>query len=351
MGARRGHRLEKNVARMLELSGFEPQTNVVKEGYEIDVLLYHNGNSVAFECKQYESSSLNVRNLIHEWDSKNKELEFDKIVFVIIGVDFTEEHHELAERYGIELWGEDKWEKLFDKAIEEKDENKERIEQFLDIESGAPSERLEEPVKGELELDKWEKTISYNDLLEISERYSCSLSKELVEENNDESLKKELGRIITLIDSVPIVPEEAEYLGEITEPALQNLQPTPSQPMKEQRGPLFELKENIEEQLSKPKSDAITNLVTSTHKIYSDEKKQANRELSLQFIPYQGDIYLIISIDYLGSGTRYLPVGGGWAICAILRQYLDVGNVQAFPKNIGKEILMTRRFLSWLAII
>jgi len=70
--------------------GLNPQLNVKVDGYEVDVIVTYQGKKIAIECKHYEKSSLRVRNLIHEWNSKGKELGFDKVVLVIVGCKIRE---------------------------------------------------------------------------------------------------------------------------------------------------------------------------------------------------------------------------------------------------------------------
>nr|NIO37643.1 hypothetical protein [Candidatus Bathyarchaeota archaeon] len=77
LGKRSGSLLEKDVARLFKLVGLEPKLNEKIDDYEIDVLVIYRGVRLGIECKQYERSSLTVKNLIHEWDSKNKELKLD----------------------------------------------------------------------------------------------------------------------------------------------------------------------------------------------------------------------------------------------------------------------------------
>lgn len=98
MASRKGTLLERNVEQLLKLVGLKPELNKIYHGYEIDVFLRYDNRTIAFECKQYEKSSLTVRNLIHEWDSKNKELSLDKIVLVFFGVDLNHAEKELAKK-------------------------------------------------------------------------------------------------------------------------------------------------------------------------------------------------------------------------------------------------------------
>jgi len=62
MGQRSGTLLERNVSRLFRLVGFNPQNNVFIEGYEIDVFVQVESYNIVIECKQYERSSLSVRN-------------------------------------------------------------------------------------------------------------------------------------------------------------------------------------------------------------------------------------------------------------------------------------------------
>lgn len=133
MVSRKGSLLEKNVEKMLKLSGFNPELNKIIKDYEIDIFLMHKGQKIAFECKQYERSSLVVRNLIHQWDSKNKELGFDRIILVLVGIDVQEKDYEFAKKYGIIIWDENKLTRLLDMAIEDKTKNKDKILRELNI--------------------------------------------------------------------------------------------------------------------------------------------------------------------------------------------------------------------------
>lgn len=134
MASRGGSLLEKQVAKILTLSGFKPKLNQIIQGYEIDVLAKINGKKIAFECKQYEKSNLGLRNLIHQWDSKNKELGFDRIVLALVGCNISDKDKELAKKYGIILWDDGKIEYLLDKSIEEKTGNGSCILKELKIE-------------------------------------------------------------------------------------------------------------------------------------------------------------------------------------------------------------------------
>jgi len=124
---RRGSLLERDVARFFRLIGMEPRLNVRLHGYEIDVFVTYHNKKIAVECKQYESGSLNVRNLIHEWHSKSEELGIDKVILVIAGYRIKSEHAALANKYGITIWDEETFDNLFSKAIENNEATKDEI--------------------------------------------------------------------------------------------------------------------------------------------------------------------------------------------------------------------------------
>lgn len=124
---RGGSLLEKNVARLFRLAGFKPQLNKKIDDYEIDVFLQYKSIRLGIECKQYERSSLAVRNLIHEWNSKNKELRLDKILFVLVGCKTNDRDMELAEKYGIVIWNTEKFNELFNEAIEKRGKLKNKL--------------------------------------------------------------------------------------------------------------------------------------------------------------------------------------------------------------------------------
>ncbi|MBN2102258.1 MAG: restriction endonuclease [Candidatus Aenigmarchaeota archaeon] len=118
MARRGGSFLESNVERLFKLAGFETETNIKLSDYEIDVYVKYEDKDIIVECKQRDSGGINVRNLIHQWNSKNKEIRASRVIIVITGIDITQEAYELAKRYKIILWDESKLNDLFDKAIE-----------------------------------------------------------------------------------------------------------------------------------------------------------------------------------------------------------------------------------------
>ncbi len=119
--------LERNVKKILSSAGFNPRLRADLEGYEIDVYVEYKSERIIFECKQYERSSLTVRNLIHQWSGKQEELGVDKVVLVLVGVSVSEDDYELAERRDMKIWEGETVNNLLDEALEEEEGLKERI--------------------------------------------------------------------------------------------------------------------------------------------------------------------------------------------------------------------------------
>jgi hypothetical protein len=132
MASRQGSFLERDVERNLKLAGLKPKLNVIKQGYEIDVFLDMDGYSVLIECKAYERGGLHLINLIHQWESKNREIKANKILFVIIGKDISDREKALAKKHNITIWDENKWEKLKDHIIDLKEKSKDFILREID---------------------------------------------------------------------------------------------------------------------------------------------------------------------------------------------------------------------------
>ena len=132
MASRKGSFLERDVERTLKLAGLNPKLNTIKKGYEIDVFLDIDGYSVLIECKAYERGGLHLINLIHQWESKNKEINANKILFVIIGKDISERERTLAKKHNITIWDENKWERIKDKVIDLKEKSKDYVLQEID---------------------------------------------------------------------------------------------------------------------------------------------------------------------------------------------------------------------------
>src|SRR3989344_1727907 len=118
MGSRQGSLLEKNVERIFKLGGFKTNRNAFVKDYEIDVLIKYGSQTIIVQCKQYEKSYINVKDVIHQWASKNKEIKADAVVIAIFGQEATREEKALANKLGIVLWDEGDVDKLDDLVAE-----------------------------------------------------------------------------------------------------------------------------------------------------------------------------------------------------------------------------------------
>lgn len=105
---RKGVLLEGTVARIFSSAGFEVKRNAwvkgVHQSYEVDVIVRHNGLTIIVECKQYEKAKSTVRNWIHQWADKNRDIKADRVVLVIYGIEVSYEDGNLATDRGILIW-------------------------------------------------------------------------------------------------------------------------------------------------------------------------------------------------------------------------------------------------------
>jgi len=122
MASRKGSLLEQLVANIFKSLGFYTETNVKKKGYEIDVFVKKGNFEIIIECKQYENSSLTLRNLIHQWADKNSEIKADKVILVLYGINIKEADRNLASSRNIILWDEKTLQRYIDLTIKNKEE-------------------------------------------------------------------------------------------------------------------------------------------------------------------------------------------------------------------------------------
>ncbi|MBW2993234.1 restriction endonuclease, partial [Candidatus Woesearchaeota archaeon] len=113
----KGDALEKNIEFLFQLAGFETQRNVKLAKYEIDVLAKIGDRNIIIECKNFQNSNLTIRNLIHQWNSKNKVIKANKIIIVIAGVNIKSSDKELADNFDIELWSDSDLTALFNLSL------------------------------------------------------------------------------------------------------------------------------------------------------------------------------------------------------------------------------------------
>lgn len=145
--------MEKDVFELFELAGFEPKANQIKyvsgDKYEIDILVKYKNATIIVECKQFEKSGSNIRNIIHQWESKNRRLKADRVLLVTYGVDISREHVELAKSYGISIWDENKFLHFLKRARDEKEKLLPEILRDL----GLTADGIDVPPKSEAQIE------------------------------------------------------------------------------------------------------------------------------------------------------------------------------------------------------
>ena len=107
---REGTLLERDVNRLFSLLGFKVENNVKIKGYEIDIYAISGNQKIIIECKQRDKSkSLDMRNLIHQWSSKNSIIGASKIILITYGIKIAHSHRltgdaiQLISRYQSEI--------------------------------------------------------------------------------------------------------------------------------------------------------------------------------------------------------------------------------------------------------
>jgi hypothetical protein len=108
-----GDSLELGVEHIFKIAGFNTKRNQFRAGYEIDVEAEIGNRKVLIECKNYQKSNLTIRNIIHQWNSKNQLIKAHKIIIVIAGLTIKDSDYELASEFDIELWSQDDLTELF----------------------------------------------------------------------------------------------------------------------------------------------------------------------------------------------------------------------------------------------
>lgn len=126
----RGDSLELAVEHIFSVAGFETTRNVLIAKYEIDVQAEIGDRKVIIECKNYQNSSLTIRNLIHQWNSKNQVIQAHKIIIALAGLTIKEEDYKLAAEFDIELWSQEDISELFNLSLKPDELRKKLIEKI-----------------------------------------------------------------------------------------------------------------------------------------------------------------------------------------------------------------------------
>lgn len=113
----RGDSLEMAVEHIFKAANFNTERNVFIAKYQIDVKAVIGDRTLIIECKNYQNSNLTIRNIIHQWNSKNQLIKAHKVIIVLTGLTIKGTDSELASELGIELWGQDDITDLFNLSL------------------------------------------------------------------------------------------------------------------------------------------------------------------------------------------------------------------------------------------
>lgn len=102
----KGDSLELAIKHIFNIAGFKTERNVFIANYEIDVKASIGDRTIIIECKNYQVGSLTIRNIIHQWNSKNEIIKAHKIIIVLAGLEIKSTDYQLANEFNIELWSQ-----------------------------------------------------------------------------------------------------------------------------------------------------------------------------------------------------------------------------------------------------
>lgn len=113
----KGDSLELAVEHIFKVAKFKTERNVFIAKYEIDVKATIGDRTIIIECKNYQNSSLTIRNLIHQWNSKNQIINAHKIIIVLAGLKIQDSDYALASEFDIELWNQEDITEFFNLSL------------------------------------------------------------------------------------------------------------------------------------------------------------------------------------------------------------------------------------------
>ena len=141
----KGDSLELAVEHIFSVAGFKTTRNVFIAKYEIDVLAEIGDRTVIIECKNYQKSSLTIRNLIHQWNSKNQVIQAHKIIIALAGMPIKEADYDLAAKFDIELWSQEDISEMFNLSLNP-DELRKKLIEKVDLRPLTIAERYREEI-------------------------------------------------------------------------------------------------------------------------------------------------------------------------------------------------------------
>lgn len=140
MAKERGDSLEMAIEHLFKVANFQTERNVLIAKYEIDVLAKVGDRNIVIECKNYQNSNLTIRNLIHQWHSKNQIIGAHKVILVLAGLNVKESDRSLASEFDMEIWNQEDLTELFNLSLKP-DELRERLFQKISLSPLKISER------------------------------------------------------------------------------------------------------------------------------------------------------------------------------------------------------------------
>ncbi len=126
----RGDSLELAVEHIFSVAGFKTSRNVWIAKYEVDVVAEIGDRKVIVECKNYQNSTLTIRNLIHQWHSKNQIIKAHKIIIALAGLVIKDSDYALAAEFDVELWSQDDISEMFNLSLKPDELRKKLIEKI-----------------------------------------------------------------------------------------------------------------------------------------------------------------------------------------------------------------------------
>ncbi|MBF9018484.1 MULTISPECIES: hypothetical protein [unclassified Oceanispirochaeta] len=113
-----GNSLESAIEYILNIANIKTENNSIISGYEIDIKAEIGDRLVIIECKNYQNSTMIIRNLIHQWNSKNNLIGANKIILAIAGLVIKQTDRDLASEFDMEIWSQEEITELFNLSLE-----------------------------------------------------------------------------------------------------------------------------------------------------------------------------------------------------------------------------------------
>ena len=141
----RGDSLELAIEHIFKVARFKTERNVFITGYEIDVKATIGDRTIVIECKNYQNSDLTIRNLIHQWNSKNNLIRAHKIILVLAGISIHDNDYALASSFDMELWNQNDISELFNLSLKP-DELRKKLLSKISLKPLTISERYRDEI-------------------------------------------------------------------------------------------------------------------------------------------------------------------------------------------------------------